>query len=638
VNDDICKRLDEYLRLRASSGSLRTVSPAPVTRLGTRTVEDAPPERPPEGVGAGYYPIHLTPDSVMFGPWTPADEPRSPCPRCLALRWQKLRTEPERVALENGLDIETVGDSPFLTAFALESAWQLLSTLTATGERATSSGIPLVYVMPLRTLQVRSYPLLADTACPVCSRRGVDSAENARVELVARTKPATDKYRIHAVADYDLSLDAFANPACGMLGRFVRPDLACPTTAPANGSLQVRLATYFFDIQWGGHADSYDGSALLGVFEGLERYSGGQQRRFAELVVGSYEQLRPHALDPRDCGEYHDELYRTDPLYTKFSPDRPMPWVWGYSLRDERPVLVPELMAYYIGDGNRKDSFVHECSNGCAGGSCLEEAVLHGMFELIERDAFLLAWYGKASLPEIDPDSCTDLAARFMLDRLRLFGYDVRIFDNRVDLPVPVVTIIGIRRDGGPGTLCFASGASLDPYDALHAALCEVASYIPYLPSRVAERMDELEAMSTDYSKVTKLADHAGLFWLPHMARKADFMLAPRAKRSMAEVFDGWERERPRSLDLLDDVRYCRNVLAEAGFDVIVVDQTSPEQALVGLHTARVIVPGLIPIDFGWDMQRVLGMPRLRTAFRHAGWRDTDLDDAELNYVPHPFP
>jgi ribosomal protein S12 methylthiotransferase accessory factor len=197
---------------------------------------------------------------------------------------------------------------------------------------------------------------------------------------------------------------------------------------------------------------------------------------------------------------------------------------------------------------------------------------------------------------------------------------------------------VAVRRDGGLGTLCFAAGAGLDPDDAVRAALCEIASYIPTLPERVAQRHDELAAMARDFSKVAELNHHAALFGLPEMARHAQFLLSDRPKRAMAELYQDWERVRPRTLDLLDDVRFCRDRLIAAGFDVIVVDQTCPEQELVGLHNVCVIVPGLIPIDFGWHRQRALHMPRMRTAFRRAGRRTTDLADSELHLVPHPFP
>ncbi|MEK8143591.1 YcaO-like family protein [Streptomyces sp. M10(2022)] len=44
------------------------------------------------------------------------------------------------------------------------------------------------------------------------------------------------------------------------------------------------------------------------------------------------------------------------------------PWVHGYSLRDERPVLVPEVLTYYHAPG-LENRFVQESSNGCASGA-----------------------------------------------------------------------------------------------------------------------------------------------------------------------------------------------------------------------------------------------------------------------------
>ncbi len=106
----------------------------------------------------------------------------------------------------------------------------------------------------------------------------------------------------------------------------------------------------------------------------------------------------------------------------------------------------------------------------------------------------------------------------------------------------------------------------------------------------------------------------------------------------MAEAYQGWERQRPANADLRDDVRYLVELLAGRGFDTIAVDQTAPEQRAAGLASVRVIVPGLLPIDFGWSRQRALTMPRLRTAYRQAGWREHDLAPADLHLVPHPFP
>ena len=100
-----------------------------------------------------------------------------------------------------------------------------------------------------------------------------------------------------------------------------------------------------------------------------------------------------------------------------------------------------------------------------------------------------------------------------------------------------------------------------------------------------------------------------------------------------AEAYD----EPAPATDLRQDLeRVCDEIVA-AGCDVIVVDQTTPEQADLGLTTVRTIAPGLLPIDFGWGRQRALAMPRLRAAHRRAGLRAAGLTDDDLHRVPHPF-
>ncbi len=225
-----------------------------------------------------------------------------------------------------------------------------------------------------------------------------------------------------------------------------------------------------------------------------------------------------------------------------------------------------------------------------------------------------------------------------MVDRAALQGYEVHAFDSRVDLAVPVVTALAVRRDGGPGALAFAAGAGFDPERAVESAVSEILTYIPHLPGQVRERPAELAAMAEDFSLVRRLPDHAALFGLPQMAQHAQSYLEPLAVRSLEEVYGGWAKVRPQSSDLLDDLLFCRDELTRAGFDVIAVDQTSPEQRRSGLRTVCTIVPGLLPIDFGWSRQRALTMPRLRTALRRGGLRATDLREDELRRVPHPFP
>ncbi|MFD5565652.1 TOMM precursor leader peptide-binding protein [Kitasatospora griseola] len=608
--------------------------------------------------------VHLTAQTVLIGPW--GGDPGGACGTCLAMRWQRLRSRTEREALETGRTSTLTGPGlPPLPDHAVDAVWAL-HLLTAD---AAPTALPQVSRLDLETLRVQTFPLLAEPLCPSCADRdgvvgggedrggvvgdgedrdgvvgdgavrgGVPGAEQPVLPLVSRPKPAPDRRRLRPADGYDLPEAALANPVCGVLGAGTWTDVVSPTTAPVAGSVFMRGYAGLTDVTWSGQANSFRASRSLAFLEGLERYAGTHRRSNTPLLTDSYRNLGAAALDPRECGLYSERTYRDDPMLGPFDPDRPIPWVQGWSLRDQKSVLVPARLCYYSA-GVAADNFVFECSNGCAIGSCLEEAILYGLLELIERDAFLIGWYGHARLPEIDLTASTGPALRAMLDRAALLGYDVHAFDNRIDLAVPVVTALAVRRDGGPGTLAFAASAGFDPEDTVESAVSEILTYIPHLPGQVHERPAELVAMASDFDLVRRLPDHAALFGLPQMAHHARSYLEPTAPaRPAAELYADWAETCPRGTDLLDDLLFCRDRFTDAGHDVIVVDQTSPEQRRLGLHTVSTLVPGLLPIDFGWTRQRALQLPRLRTALRRGGLRATDLAEDELRLVPHPFP
>ncbi|QXE33062.1 TOMM precursor leader peptide-binding protein [Streptomyces sp. GMY02] len=590
--------------------------------------------------------VHLTAQAVLVGPWG-GDPDAAACGQCLAMRWQRLRTRTERDALETGARTRASGPWPAVTPYAVDATYALYRAVVLAdsvqppGTETADRRLPQVSRLDLTTLETRTYPLLADPLCQFCGPRGTDGPDEARLGLTVRPKPAPDTYRLRSASSYPMPATALANPVSGVLGAGTWINVTSPTTAPVAGSVFMRGYAGLTDVTWSGQANGFDASRDLAYLEGLERYAGTHRRTGTTLLTASYDDLVSDgwpALDPAECGFYAPETYRDDPMVSPFDPARPIPWVWGYSLRDERAILVPARLVHYSA-GLASDNFVFECSNGCAIGGCLEEAVLGGLLELIERDAFLVAWYGNTPLTEIDLDSIGDPTVRTMIDRAALQGYDVHAFDNRIDLAVPVVTGLAVRRDGGPGTFSFGAGASLDPAAALEGALSEVLTYIPHLPRQVEERRSELDAMAEDFGKVLHLKDHAQLYGLPRMAAHVRSYLEPSAVRPMAEVYRTWEeRDRPRTGDLRDDVTHCRDELVRAGHDVIVVDQTTPEQHRIGLRTVATIVPGLLPIDFGWTRQRAPRMPRLRTAAHRAGLRTTELTEPEIRMVPHPFP
>jgi ribosomal protein S12 methylthiotransferase accessory factor len=603
------------------------------------------PTRAPEPAAPLVYPVRLYAGTALLGPLHRADGTSQPCGRCLERRWLALRPVEERRPVEDGADATVTGRDPALVPFALDHMAHLVAAET-TGARvdAGERRIGRIVALDMTDMTVTRHDLVADSECERCATPAPDTAEaSAALDLRPRPKQTPTSYRGASASDLVLPTGAYVNEVCGALASAARRVYECSATLPVSGYFRVRSKYDFHEMWWSGQSQSSAGSERYGILEGLERYAGQFPRARQAGPHGSLDSLAPHALDPTTMGSYIQAFYTGHAdYYRPFTSDAEMHWTWGWSYGERRPVLVPEQVVFYL-DRRPDKKFVQECSSGCASGTSVEEAVLHGLLELIERDAFLLCWYGGSRLPEIDQTSLDDEEIRFILDRVTRLGYRMRLFDMRVDLPVPAVMAVAERLDGGLGALCFAAGASMDPVEAVRKAISETASYIPGMDDRVEARLPDLKAMAQDYTRVHELTHHALLYGLPEMRSTVDFLLAGEpALRTMDELYEPWLRRRPATLDLADDVRFLVEQARGAGSDVIAVDQTCPEQEGTTIVTTAVVTPGLVPIDFGWERQRVLGHPRLRAYLdgelaeihpRSAGFGPTG-----LNARPHPFP
>ncbi|HEX5118007.1 MAG TPA: YcaO-like family protein [Pseudonocardiaceae bacterium] len=206
------------------------------------------------------------------------------------------------------------------------------------------------------------------------------------IRLCPRPKRSRDDYRIRPLTDLD------PGPVTGLTEHVVAG------THVASAALAVRPGVA---VRGYGRSADRDTARRIAVLEAWERWSGWLPHD-VPVVRGSSWELRDRAIDPRTFGTHGpDAALRPGFALDRFSPTRDYDWVWAYSFRRDDDVLLPIDVAYYGRNSPtpRHRSFVYETSNGSAVGGCLEEAILHGLLEVAERDAFLLTWYARRGLP-----------------------------------------------------------------------------------------------------------------------------------------------------------------------------------------------------------------------------------------------
>lgn len=569
----------------------------------------------------GTITILVTWSSVLICPPAAAS-----CPGCVAERWSRLRLQSERAVLSELDSVMATGQGPIL-APGFDSLLQFVLAITR-----DSVEHPVVRRIDYLTGKWDEYPVLPDPICGVNHERSRMPATNA--ELIPQPKRHNDDFRRHSLHELSFDLAPLLNPVSGVIGAGAINRVDFTTTALVLGGVNVRVEDQDVELNWSGQNSSYEASTSAGIIEGLERYAGSLPRNGSTALRASRNELISPSVDPGPAVRYSPDFLAGSPWVTSYSDDLVCEWVEGYDLTASQTTLVPQQLAFYYSRSRADSRFTIETSSGCASGGTVTEAVLFGLCELVERDAFLLGWYSGAQLREIYPDQAIGAKVRQALSRAALLGFTIRLFDNRIDLSVPVVTAVAERVTGSPeGEVVFAAAASFDPSEACSAALDEVMTYIAQRSSVSETRTSQIASMADDFTQVTDLRDHADLYSSPKMRKYLAGYLGGGPGRPFSDVYETWNATRPVTSDIRDDIAHIVDKLAERGISVSYVEQTTPEQASLGLACVAVIAPGLVPIDFGWSHQRVLTMPRLASAFE-----GTEMKPCQLRMAPHPFP
>jgi ribosomal protein S12 methylthiotransferase accessory factor len=158
-----------------------------------------------------------------------------------------------------------------------------------------------------------------------------------------------------------------------------------------------------------------------------------------------------------------------------------MRWLEGWDLVAGRPVLVPE-QAVTLDTTFRTPPVFDISSNGLASGNVIVEAIVHGLCEVLERDAEA-AWRRAGLDHRVVLDSITDPACRAIIERITAAGARVYVWDLTAGVvDDPALCVIGAAvmedpREPAWRTLGFYQGfgAHWRPEVAIARALTEAA-------------------------------------------------------------------------------------------------------------------------------------------------------------------
>ncbi|OWW04763.1 hypothetical protein ATY81_01950 [Rhizobium sp. R72] len=162
---------------------------------------------------------------------------------------------------------------------------------------------------------------------------------------------------------------------------------------------------------------------------------------------------------------------------------QPIAWSEGLDIMSGRPVFVPWPLVGLDHRGVRPSGF-EQSSDGLASGNRPAEAVLHGLCELVERDAWALTQlrpYEQLRGARIDPAAFGDAVVDIIVDRIKRAGMRLLLLDMTTDIAVPsflaviIPDHLGERVDARWTHVCGGCGCHPDPVRAALRAITEAA-------------------------------------------------------------------------------------------------------------------------------------------------------------------
>ena len=369
----------------------------------------------------------------------------------------------------------------------------------------------------------------------------------------------------------------------------------------------------------GATREQSEASALC---EAIERYSGAwcgdeirTRRRFIDFAA------EDEAIHPNDAQLFsEDQLDNAESINAKghpynvvpprLAPDAEIDWtpVWSFTQRRHR--YLPTSMLYGMSAEQRGAADLIADSNGCAAGNTLEEAILQGFYELVERDAFAIWWYNGLRAPGVDLLSFDDEFLATAADYYGRCEREVWMLDVTSDIGIPSFVALSRRSDAETEDIIYGAGAHADPRLAALRAVCELNQCLTWLPRPGGGGGRPMidDPLALEWWQTARIAD------CPWLAPAPD---APLKKCSQYPVIE--------TEDTRDDVEHCRALVEAGGMEFLALDQTRPD---IGMPVARVIVPGMRHF---WAR---FAPGRLYDAPVDMGRRKRPLAEADLNPAP----
>ncbi|MEW8144556.1 MAG: TOMM precursor leader peptide-binding protein [Candidatus Thiodiazotropha endolucinida] len=478
---------------------------------------------------------------------------------------------------------------------------------------------------------LRYHTLSKNPACSHCGNESIDTDESETVAIkltpTLKINETDGGYRTRSRENTWKQLEPHISPITGIISDPEKQfeEIESPIhvyfvkqNSPVGKTRKVRSSRYGIGAAGKGMTDLQ--ARVSCVAEAVERYSSWY-RGNEPTVSASYQHIGAQGIHPYSLLNISDNQYLTRRKWNlvhkefnfvpePFDESETIKWTKAWSLTKNQLRYIPTAFCYYQYRSDNETMFCRADSNGCASGNTLEEAILQGLFEVVERDATAIWWYNMLNRPQVDLTSLNDPYVLNIQKYLHSKGRLLYVLDTTTDINIPCFCAVSTTPNGEK--IFFGQGAHLDARVAISRAITEMNQ------SLVARRAFELP----EENRVIPQWMEQARDWYQNATLDSHTYLIPLRQ----ETTDIRDYPSVSSIDITEDISKCVGILSKKNLEVIVLNLTLTE---IGFPVVKVIVPGMRHVFASFANGRLYDVPVER------GWKSDCLKEEELNSIPY---
>ncbi|MCX6780522.1 MAG: YcaO-like family protein [Candidatus Magasanikbacteria bacterium] len=300
------------------------------------------------------------------------------------------------------------------------------------------------------------------------------------------------------------------------------------------------------------------------------------------LLSARFKDIQHCAIDPRTCAKYAPDQFTTSLGLTPFDVAEMYQWVPAINALTGEERLVLADFVYFPYKPLHGVRFAYGNSSGTAAHTVMELAQNSALLELVERDAFMIHWFNRLTPPR------------------------------------------AILRPSDNFFSCSAA-SDFDFLKALDRAMMEAESSVY---CRLRDGVANLKTVKPE--EVESVDDHVALYQSRKYWTRAMFLLGDgRHVKTLQEI---------QATQQLLNRELLLEALEKMGFEPLFVDLSArdPLVRATGFHVVKAIIPGLVPMTFGYNKEPVQ-LDRITNVPVRLGLKVRPVRFYRLNRLPHPY-